>query len=405
MAVREALITPKSLPLAEGCVGAGTGAPVGKLGGPERCMKAGLGARAFQLGSLQVGAVSAVNAVGNVVDPERCMKAGLGARAFQLGSLQVGAVSAVNAVGNVVDPATLQPIAGMRTTANGLEIGDMEEAMLAMGVQVTMPLDRTNTTISCIVTNACLTKAQATKVAQMAADAYAEIGDMEEAMLAMGVQVTMPLDRTNTTISCIVTNACLTKAQATKVAQMAADAYAHAIRPTHMGEQVTMPLDRTNTTISCIVTNACLTKAQATKVAQMAADAYAHAIRPPHTPNDGDTIYVLANGSLGADTSARIPLDLIGLVATRALEAAIVAGCTEATALHGLPAHRDIAAPYSPIGPSSGPSKRPARAPRPSRHRGPLINDRILIRPIQAVRGQRPTPHRTSGRTRGVALG
>ena len=106
-----------------------------------------------------------------------------------------------------------------------------------------------------------------------------------------------------------------------------------------------MPLDRTNTTISCIVTNACLTKAQATKVAQMAADAYAHAIRPTHTTNDGDTIYVLASGSLGADASARIPLDLIGLVATRALEAAIVAGCTEATALHGLPAHRDIVTP------------------------------------------------------------
>ena len=77
----------------------------------------------------------------------------------------------------------------------------------------------------------------------------------------------------------------------------------------------------------------------------MAADAYAHAIRPTHTTNDGDTIYVLASGSLGADASARIPLDLIGLVATRALEAAIIAGCTEATALHGLPAHRDIAAP------------------------------------------------------------
>ncbi len=212
-------------------------------------MKSGLGARAFQLGSLQVGAVSAVNAVGNVVDPaklggpERCMKSGLGARAFQLGSLQVGAVSAVNAVGNVVDPATLQPSAGMRAPPDGLEIVDMDEARLAWGGLVTMPLDRTNTTISCIVTKACLTKAQETKVAQMAGDAFA------------------------------------------------------------------------------------------------------HAMRPSHTTNAGDTIYVLASGSLGADASARIPLDLNGLVATPALEAAIVAGCTEATALHGLPAHRDIAAP------------------------------------------------------------
>ena len=207
MAVREALITPSSLPLSEGCVGAGTGATVGKLGGPERCMKSGLGARAFQLGSLQMGAISAVNAVGNVVDP-----------------------------------ATLTPIAGMRTTADGMEIVDMEEAML------------------------------------------------------------------------------------------------------EMGSRMTMPLDRTNTTISCIVTNAALTKAQCTKVAQMAADAYAHAIRPTHTTNDGDTIYVLASGALGDEDSSRLPLDLLGLMATRALEAAIVAGCTEATALQGLPAHRDLTA-------------------------------------------------------------
>ncbi len=111
-----------------------------------------------------------------------------------------------------------------------------------------------------------------------------------------------------------------------------------------MGSQMTMPLDRTNTTISCIVTNAALTKAQCTKVAQMAADAYAHAIRPTHTTNDGDTIYVLASGALGDEDSSRLPLDLLGLMATRALEAAIVAGCTEATALQGLPAHRDLTA-------------------------------------------------------------
>ena len=111
-----------------------------------------------------------------------------------------------------------------------------------------------------------------------------------------------------------------------------------------MAEQMTMPLDRTNTTISCIVTNATLTKAQATKVAQMAADAYAHAIRPTHTSNDGDTIYVLASGALDAASSASYPIDLIGLVATRALEAAICAGCTTAEGLFGLPSYQDALA-------------------------------------------------------------
>ena len=86
-----------------------------------------------------------------------------------------------------------------------------------------------------------------------------------------------------------------------------------------------MPLDapaqRVNTTISCVVTNARLTKAQATKVAQMAADAYAHAISPTHTTNDGDAIFVMATGEVEA------PVDVVGVLATRALERAIVDSC------------------------------------------------------------------------------
>jgi L-aminopeptidase/D-esterase-like protein len=76
--------------------------------------------------------------------------------------------------------------------------------------------------------------------------------------------------------------------------------------------------ERTNTTISCVVTNAKLTKAQATKVAQIAADAYAHAIHPTHTTNDGDAIFVLATGEVEG-----VPVDVCGVAATRALERAI----------------------------------------------------------------------------------
>ena len=80
-----------------------------------------------------------------------------------------------------------------------------------------------------------------------------------------------------------------------------------------------------------------LTKARATKVSQMAADAYAHAIRPTHTTNDGDTIYTLASGKLGAQASAAVPLDLLGMLAVRALEAAIVNGAKTAKTSHGIP--------------------------------------------------------------------
>ena len=81
---------------------------------------------------------------------------------------------------------------------------------------------------------------------------------------------------------------------------------------------------RSNTTISCVVTNASLTKARATKVAQIAADAYAHTIRPTHTTQDGDTIFVLATGEVDALT------DTVGIAATRALEAAIADAARQA---------------------------------------------------------------------------
>lgn len=97
-----------------------------------------------------------------------------------------------------------------------------------------------------------------------------------------------------------------------------------------------MPLDRTNTTIACIVTNASLTKAQATKVAQMAHDAYAHCIRPTHTTNDGDTIFVMASGATHAT------VDSVGVAAVSALEKAIVNAAVCAQSAYGLPASRDL---------------------------------------------------------------
>lgn len=57
-----------------------------------------------------------------------------------------------------------------------------------------------------------------------------------------------------------------------------------------------------NTTIACIATNVKLTKAQAQKIAEMAHDGMARAIRPAHTMFDGDTIFVLGTGMLDLAT-------------------------------------------------------------------------------------------------------
>jgi L-aminopeptidase/D-esterase-like protein len=96
-----------------------------------------------------------------------------------------------------------------------------------------------------------------------------------------------------------------------------------------------MPLPRTNTTITCVVTNAKLDKAQATKVAQMAADGYAHAISPTHTTNDGDTIFVMATGEVEA------MVDVVGALAVRVVSRAIVDAARSAHGAYGFPGAAD----------------------------------------------------------------
>ena len=187
-------------PLEQGNVGAGTGCSVGKLAGPERAMKCGLGE------SVQTA-----------------------------GPLTCGTVVAVNALGGVVDPDTGELIAGL-LSADGTRREDSVEAALALTAQT--------------------------------------------------------LEQDPQALSWL----------------------------------------RTNTTISCVVTNAQLTKAQATKVAHMAADGYAHAIRPVHTTNDGDTIFVVATGEVPAG------VDAVGMLATRAVEQAIANAARSATPAYGLKA-------------------------------------------------------------------
>jgi len=54
----------------EGCIGAGTGATVGKYYGISRCMKGGIGTASIQVNDLVVGALVVVNAFGDIINPE-----------------------------------------------------------------------------------------------------------------------------------------------------------------------------------------------------------------------------------------------------------------------------------------------------------------------------------------------
>ncbi|MEY9976798.1 P1 family peptidase [Lysinibacillus sp. RC79] len=123
-------------PFANGNTGAGYGATVGKLAGPQFCMKGGL------------GSASIAGKEGVVV----------------------GAIVAVNAVGDVKDPNTRETLAGARDLKTGEWIDCctyLEEYVQSEG------LSGTNTTIGVIAVNARLTKAEAKKIAQLTQNALA----------------------------------------------------------------------------------------------------------------------------------------------------------------------------------------------------------------------------------------
>ncbi len=91
-----------------------------------------------------------------------------------------------------------------------------------------------------------------------------------------------------------------------------------------------------NTTLGVIVTNAVLTKAQSAKLASMAQNGYARTIRPAHTMFDGDTVFSMATGAVAADIS------VVGLMAARAMERAVVSAINHATGLGGIKSRKGI---------------------------------------------------------------
>ena len=125
-------------PVAEGNIGAGAGATVGKMAGRERAMKAGVGTHAITLPN----------------------------------GLVVAALVAVNARGDIVDPTTGAVVAGVRTP-DGKGLADARKLLRSPQSSGEAPAPGANTTIAVVATNARLTKVQASRVALMADDGLA----------------------------------------------------------------------------------------------------------------------------------------------------------------------------------------------------------------------------------------
>ena len=131
-----ACVAASTQPSAQGNVGAGAGATVGKLFGIERAMKGGIGCA-----SVTVNGVT------------------------------VAALVAVNAVGDVVDPATGAVVAGARSVDGGSMIGTTRAILEGAVLAQLMPGSATS--IGVVATDAVIDKVQANKIAQMAHDGLA----------------------------------------------------------------------------------------------------------------------------------------------------------------------------------------------------------------------------------------
>lgn len=98
-----------------------------------------------------------------------------------------------------------------------------------------------------------------------------------------------------------------------------------------------------NTTLGVVAIDADLDKSAANKLAQMAQDGLARAIRPVHTMFDGDTVFALATGKK-SDAPPVTPQDisLFGIAAAEVMAEAIVNACLEARSVAGIPCHRGV---------------------------------------------------------------
>ncbi|MBL8132787.1 MAG: P1 family peptidase [Anaerolineae bacterium] len=101
------------------------------------------------------------------------------------------------------------------------------------------------------------------------------------------------------------------------------------------GAAQTRPQSGENTVIGVVATNARLSKVEARKVAEMAHDGLARAVRPAHTMFDGDTLFAIATGEQPAD------VNLIGAFGAEAMAQAIRNAVRAATSLHGVRALND----------------------------------------------------------------
>lgn len=290
-------------------MGAGTGATVGKLLGLQFSMKSGLGYASVERGELYVGALVAVNAAGHVIAEDGTTIAGTRCPEDE-GFVSASGCAGANGSAGASGSGGASGCADVSGTAGTNETAGANGPAGASGTASTNgPASASGPAGASGCADAC---GPAGTSASADASANANVGETAAGirMLSADEAFDRMLDAADTA-----------KAAGAKLNPFSG-----------------------NTTIGCVITNATLTKAQATKVSAMVHDAYARAIKPVHTINDGDTIFTVATGELAADpvdAGSQAIVDTVTVLGTRAMERAIRNAVMRAEPLCGVPAALD----------------------------------------------------------------
>lgn len=235
-----------------GNYGAGIGASVGKFYGMNRAMKTGLGTFACSDGEIEVGAITAVNAFADVYDGRNHVIAGL-----------------LSADGKRID-GTIRPLKNCVAAESSYNMKNKMEPFF---------------------------------------NKRREEEELEEPETKEEVRVEpAPAETVEPEETSAVNK-----------------------EPEDMGYGITF-----NTTISCLITNAKLTKAQCNKLASILHDGYARAIKPVHSTMDGDTIFVMTTGEKDVN------FDAFAALATDIVQYSVIDGAISAESAYGLPAAREF---------------------------------------------------------------
>lgn len=248
-----------------GNYGAGTGASVGKFYGMNRAMKTGLGTFACSDGEIEVGAITAVNAFADVYDGRNHVIAGL-----------------LSADGKRID-GTIRPLKNCVAAESSYNMKNKMEPFFNKRREE-VELEEPETT--------------------------EDVLDAPETAEAIQEQV---------------------PEEAPAVSEEPEETPAANEESEDMGYGITF-----NTTISCLITNAKLTKAQCNKLASILHDGYARAIKPVHSTMDGDTIFVMTTGEKAVN------FDAFAALATDIVQYSVIDGAIAAESAYGLPAAREF---------------------------------------------------------------